>query len=298
MLKYFYKTINKLLQTKPHAEVDLRRSLSTRAWGFVLLFIKYNMKKLLLSGLFALLLLPSLTFASFDVSLKYGSRGQKVLELQDFLTEQGLLTAAPNGFFGLNTKKAVMAFQRSQGLTIDGYFGKGSRIKANEILANLLADSDKAEIAENGNISDISQKNRIDELEKQLNEQVKIQKQIEYNTQIIVQNTTPPSVEVAKEPEIKEITSEEMNSSGIYSWSGKNSPLWIATDGAQNGDKITLTIVGQESETKVVSNISGKNRIWSGWSFYLDETKEYPFTLKIERNYTYTIISLTAKHWY
>ena len=48
------------------------------------------MKKIILSVFALRILLPTLAFASFDISLKYGSRGEAVIELQDFLQEEFL----------------------------------------------------------------------------------------------------------------------------------------------------------------------------------------------------------------
>jgi peptidoglycan hydrolase-like protein with peptidoglycan-binding domain len=112
--------------------------------------MKINMKKIILS-IFALsILLPTLAFASFDTSLKYGSRGDAVIELQDFLQDQGVFTGKVDGRFGLGTRKSVIAFQLANGLQGDGYFGLGSRTKANSILALTLQPSTNAEQAETG----------------------------------------------------------------------------------------------------------------------------------------------------
>ena len=45
------------------------------------------MKKVILFMFTLGFILPSLTLASFDVSLRYGSKGDKVIELQDFLKD-------------------------------------------------------------------------------------------------------------------------------------------------------------------------------------------------------------------
>lgn len=112
------------------------------------------MKKITLFGLLlAVLIIPSVSFASFDTSIKYGSRGQAVVDLQDFLTDQGTYTGKLDGRFGLGTLKSLEAWQTSVGLSADGYFGRGSRAKANEILASLLQGSDATELSETGTIA-------------------------------------------------------------------------------------------------------------------------------------------------
>lgn len=109
-----------------------------------------NMKKIILSVFALSILLPTLVFASFDTSLKYGSRGDAVIELQDFLQDQGFLKGNIDSRFGLGTRKAVIAFQLTNGLKGDGYFGLGSRTKANSILSLLLKPSLEAEVVEKG----------------------------------------------------------------------------------------------------------------------------------------------------
>ena len=111
------------------------------------------MKKILLSVFVFSILLPTLAFASFDTSLKYGSKSSAVNDLQDFLVSQGFLKGKVDGSFGLVTLNAVKAFQSANGLSSDGYFGKASRTKANDILATILAPSNTAEQTETGTIS-------------------------------------------------------------------------------------------------------------------------------------------------
>ena len=110
------------------------------------------MKKLLYIALFLSLILPSISSASFDVNLKYGSKGEAVKELQDFLIDQGYLTGQSNGSFFSLTLKAVKAFQGANNLPKSGYFGMASRAKANEILVADLNTSDDAEKADTGSV--------------------------------------------------------------------------------------------------------------------------------------------------
>lgn len=114
------------------------------------------MKKIIVSVFVFSVLLPTFVFASFDTSLKYGSKGNAVVELQDFLVDQGFYSSKVDGKFGLMVRKAVVAFQTANGLSGDGYFGFGSRKKANNILASELQSSNIAEQAETETISTIS----------------------------------------------------------------------------------------------------------------------------------------------
>lgn len=94
----------------------------------------------------ALLLLPSFTFASIDFDLKYGSKGDEVIELQEYLIDKGFLVAQPTGNFFSLTQKGVMSYQKSVGLPSTGFAGPLTRGKIN---ADLL-DTTDVEIAETG----------------------------------------------------------------------------------------------------------------------------------------------------
>lgn len=111
------------------------------------------MKKLILTGLFALLLFPLVSFASFDTSLKYGSSGTSVSSLQDFLQDQGDYKGKIDGRFGLGTLRAVETFQTANSLKPDGYFGIASRGVANTLLTAEIQPSNDAEQAETGTIT-------------------------------------------------------------------------------------------------------------------------------------------------
>lgn len=54
---------------------------------------------------------------------QYGSRGNEVRQIQTKLRELGFYNGSIDGIFGNNTKKAVIAFQKSRGLKADGIAG-------------------------------------------------------------------------------------------------------------------------------------------------------------------------------
>lgn len=56
--------------------------------------------------------------------LKIGSRGEHVLAWQNFLNQNGYHCGLADGIFGPNTKKAVMDWQFSHGLEVDGIIGR------------------------------------------------------------------------------------------------------------------------------------------------------------------------------
>src|SRR5699024_6437751 len=56
-------------------------------------------------------------------TLRMGSRGQYVIELQELLVDAGFNPGLFDGIFGSNTRSAVVSFQRSEGLVPDGIVG-------------------------------------------------------------------------------------------------------------------------------------------------------------------------------
>lgn len=58
-----------------------------------------------------------------DDSLRLGSTGEKVKQLQQLLRDRGFNPGPIDGSFGSGTEVAVMAFQKAQGLTADGVVG-------------------------------------------------------------------------------------------------------------------------------------------------------------------------------
>jgi N-acetylmuramoyl-L-alanine amidase len=87
------------------------------------------MKKLILKCFIVVVLLivaitPTLLAASLGGrTLKVGSRGNDVYELQQKLNELGFWAGNPDGVFGNKTKNAVKKFQASKGLKADGIVG-------------------------------------------------------------------------------------------------------------------------------------------------------------------------------
>ena len=57
---------------------------------------------------------------------KIGSQGEEVKSIQNTLTEQGYFSGKVDGIFGEQTKKAVISFQKDNGLTVDGVVGPGT----------------------------------------------------------------------------------------------------------------------------------------------------------------------------
>ena len=82
----------------------------------------------MLKRLISVLLILTLVLACMPVataagSLRIGSRGTEVTELQNALKELGLYSQKVDGVYGRGTRTAVQAFQRANGLTADGIAG-------------------------------------------------------------------------------------------------------------------------------------------------------------------------------
>ena len=58
--------------------------------------------------------------------LRQGSKGGEVKEVQRRLKQWGYYSGAVDGIFGSGTKKAVISFQKKNGLTADGVVGKAT----------------------------------------------------------------------------------------------------------------------------------------------------------------------------
>lgn len=70
-----------------------------------------------------ILISAMLTAAVLAENLRYGSRGDKVKELQQKLKRWGYYTGSIDGIFGSGTQAAVKNFQKKNGLTADGIVG-------------------------------------------------------------------------------------------------------------------------------------------------------------------------------
>lgn len=79
----------------------------------------------LIVGALALIIAPTVASATITSTLKVGSRGSQVSELQSFL---GI---GSDGIFGSKTKAAVITFQSQKGLGADGIVGPMTRAAIN-----------------------------------------------------------------------------------------------------------------------------------------------------------------------
>lgn len=89
-------------------------------------------KKKIVSILLVLLMLTVLTtevFASEFRTLKFGSRGNDVTELQQELQNKGYYSYTVDGIYGKITERAVINFQIDSKIRIDGFAGSQTQSK-------------------------------------------------------------------------------------------------------------------------------------------------------------------------
>jgi hypothetical protein len=76
---------------------------------------------LLIALILITICIPNYAFAS--TTLRDGSRGAEVTRLQQRLIELGYLSGKADGIFGSVTQRAVIDFQKNNGLVVDGIVG-------------------------------------------------------------------------------------------------------------------------------------------------------------------------------
>ncbi len=89
----------------------------------------------------ALLIITLLFVSASAATYTLGSRGEEVKKLQQALNDNGYPVAV-DGIYGVNTKNAVMEFQRNNGLKVDGIAGSETLKKLNIKSEGTVTDSD------------------------------------------------------------------------------------------------------------------------------------------------------------
>lgn len=298
----------KLSHTMPHMRVTLRDSLVAQLRGFVLKINQtITMKKILGFLVAVLVLVPTVSFASFDVSLKYGSRGDDVSELQDFLQDQGNYTGKVDGKFGLGTLKAVKAWQNVNELNVDGYFGRASRVKANEILAQILSASNAMELAETGGVS--SPSSFIDGCTSLNGYSITTGRKCDGSTPtpipvVVVQqpNNPPPALVVVQNPVT--IENKLLDLCGIQI---HDSFISVDCQGVSSGDKFTLTVQGLDPIVVIADygtrgkysggGIAGRFKDFYFQNLPVDNGEEVG-PLQPDTDYTYTLRTERGNQYY
>lgn len=89
-----------------------------------------NYKKIVATAVVSITLMQAPSAFAMEL-LKYGSRGQAVVSLQQTLNRLGYSTGGIDGIFGRMTKNAVIALQRRYGLSPDGIVGPATEAVLN-----------------------------------------------------------------------------------------------------------------------------------------------------------------------
>jgi thiol-disulfide isomerase/thioredoxin len=79
-----------------------------------------------------------------EMNLGMGARGDKVVMLQDMLISKGFLVlpaGSKKGTFGPSTKRAVMKYQTSLGVSATGYYGMKTREKMKMMMGEGMKDT-------------------------------------------------------------------------------------------------------------------------------------------------------------
>lgn len=166
------------------------------------------MKKIVFLSIISVFLSPAFIFAYFDNNLNYGSVGQSVTELQEFLQAEGVYDGPITGNFYSLTLNGVKAFQARENISpVSGFFGPLTRARANDLLSASISQDENTPSAPTSN-EDSTQKlltsllqqlavlqQQMQQLQQQSvvsQEQLQEQQQINQQLTQIAQNTTPP----------------------------------------------------------------------------------------------------------
>ena len=85
--------------------------------------------------------MKSISVREVSTLLKQGSSGTAVVTLQTKLQEQNFNPGTIDGIFGIGTKKALIAFQKSVGLIPDGIAGKNTQAALNQSQIDRTVDT-------------------------------------------------------------------------------------------------------------------------------------------------------------
>ena len=101
-------------------------------------------------------------------SLKKGSSGSQVKELQNALKTLGYYTRSVDGSFGYYTEQAVKSFQKAYSLTVDGWAGSKTCTKINEVLNSKTNNTSSSTALFNCNIINLKRGSKDTENVKKL----------------------------------------------------------------------------------------------------------------------------------
>lgn len=112
-------------------------------------------KHILRAAAMSLALILLLTSSGAALTLRYPQKGENVAELQRALKQLGYYTKTIDGSYGSGTKSAVRAFQKAQGLSVDGVAG-AKTIGRLEALTGIDIDGDSEGSGSTGTITPVT----------------------------------------------------------------------------------------------------------------------------------------------
>jgi N-acetylmuramoyl-L-alanine amidase len=119
-LEYDYVSLRKL----NYISYLLRRIKMKKLWKiFIVILVNALIITMLLYGMPKEINHLSVLNINVQALSKQGSRGSEVKNIQTALKNLGLYNGRVDGIFGIQTKNAVIAFQKQRGLTADGIAG-------------------------------------------------------------------------------------------------------------------------------------------------------------------------------
>ena len=101
------------------------------------------MKKILRVLAMSLAVMMLLLSTGIAEVLRYGKEGDEIAKLQTVLTELNYEVGEVDGKFGKNTLKAVKAFQKANGLKVDGRVGDLTKAKLTELTGVVFAPDEE-----------------------------------------------------------------------------------------------------------------------------------------------------------
>jgi len=237
--------------------------------------MKTKYSTLLLLAIF----IPSISSASFDKDLYYGiDNDSQVLELQEFLTSEGLYSGPITGNYYSLTVQAVKSFQERENIKpVAGYFGSLTRKKTNQVLSKDLSKTETQLINSNQTSGSSDLQSQIDSLlliikslQEELSKQQNPTTQIQTQTPQSNTTTTLPNgsiVEIDSNGQIVRYIKEVQNQISETT-NQNNSPS--NTSILESTPKINLSMINNSVQAKP----SSQNLILSKFKVTTEETTE------------------------
>lgn len=175
--------------------------------------------------LFIALLIPNLASAAVEKNMQYGAKGEQVIQLQEFLIDNGFLFTEPTGSFFSLTRRAVKEYQKSKGIAPTGFVGPITRAAMNK-------DMETSQIAGMGGIIELPETVVAPVLE------TPVVQPVQPTIQYVFQRQTQPTQEVTKPKSMKELTvTKTLSEIFTYSDGGNYQEILFVASYTEDGVK-------------------------------------------------------------